>query len=43
MEAKIVVFKGSLTLIEGKDFIKNNLACFAEFKIIMPDELKNLK
>jgi len=45
IETKIKTFKRGLATCEGIGLIKKNLACKAEFNLILPDEIKkyNLK
>ena len=45
IETKIKSFKRGLAICEGEGFFKKQLACKAEFNLILPDEIKkyNLK
>jgi|TARA_B100000929_G_scaffold203617_1_gene161953 3-hydroxyacyl-[acyl-carrier-protein] dehydratase len=45
IETKIKSFKRGLAVCEGQGLIEKNLACKAEFNLILPDEIKkyNLK
>ena len=45
IETKIKSFKRGLAICEGKGFVQNEMACKAEFNLILPDEIKkyNLK
>ena len=45
IETKIKSFKRGLAICEGVGLIKNEIACKAEFNLILPDEIKkyNLK
>ena len=45
IETKVRSFKRGLAICEGKGFIQNELACKAEFNLILPEEIKkyNLK
>ena len=43
METNILNFKRGIANVSGKGFVNNELACSAEFKILMPDELKKYK
>ena len=41
IETKIKSFKRGLAICEGEGFFKKQLACKAEFNLILPDEIKN--
>ena len=45
IETKIKSFKRGLAICEGKGFVQNEMACKAEFNLILPEEIKkyNLK
>ena len=43
MNTKIINFKRGIANVVGKGFINNQLVCSANFKILMPDELKKFK
>ena len=45
IETKIKGFKRGLAICEGKGFVQNEMACKAEFNLILPEEIKkyNLK
>ena len=40
IETKIRSFKRGLAICEGKGFVKNEIACKAEFNLILPEEIK---
>ena len=45
IETKINSFKRGIAICEGKGFVQNEIACKAEFNLILPEEIKkyNLK
>ena len=45
LETKIKSFKRGLAICEGKGLVQNEMACKAEFNLILPEEIKkyNLK
>ena len=45
IETKVLSFKRGMAQCEGKGFINQEIACKAEFTLILPDEIKsyNLK
>jgi len=40
INTKVLSFKRGLAKIQGEGFVKNELACKADFTVIIPDELK---
>ncbi len=43
LNTEVKDFKRGIANVEGKAFVNNNLVCSANFKILMPDELKKYK
>ena len=40
LETKVISFKHGFAKCHGKGYVKNKIACEADFNLILPDELK---
>tara|TARA_Y100000294_G_C8520405_1_gene322641 strand:+ start:355 stop:813 length:459 start_codon:yes stop_codon:yes gene_type:complete len=40
IDTKVISYKRGIANIKGSGFVKNNIACQAEFRLILPEEIK---